>query len=157
MNKPAIAGSTLTAGVNHVAIITRDLDRAVEFWRSVLGAEFRETSDERGRHGFVELAPGETSVLHLFEIPESFTGPHPTGPMMQRGRIDHVAIAAAGESALVEIRDRLVARRASMGSIQLFDGTFLSIHGIDPDGMEFEVGCSRSGELLTEADWLPAT
>ena len=154
MEDSAATGPRLTDGVNHVAVITRDLDRAVEFWGYVLGAGFRDMSDERGRHGFLELAPRESSVLHLFEIPEQHTGPHPTGPMMQRGRIDHVAIAAADEAALVEIRERLVARGSSSGSIQLFVGQMLSVHAIDPDGMEFEVACARTGELLTDADWV---
>ena len=149
--------ATLTAGIDHVAVITRDLDRAVEFWRLAIDARFHEMSDERGRHGFVELAPGGSSVLHLFEVPEDYTGPHPSGPMMRRGRIDHLAIAASGEAALVEIRDRLVGLRASFGSIQLFADELLSVHGTDPDGMEFEVACHRTGELLEEGDWEPAT
>jgi len=143
--------ATLTTGFNHVAVITRDLDRIAEFWCAVLDAGFEEQQDPRGRHGFVTLAPG--CMLHVFELPEAVTGPHPTGPMMQRGRLDHLAIGAAGEGALVEIRDRLVARGASDGSVRLFGGTWLSLHGTDPDGMEFEVACVHSGMVLTAADF----
>jgi catechol 2,3-dioxygenase-like lactoylglutathione lyase family enzyme len=145
--------ATLTTGFNHVAVITRDLDRCAAFWHAVLDAGFTELADPRGRHGFVELgAPGMMSVLHAFEVPEGVTGPHPPGPMMRRGRIDHLAIGAADEAALVEIRDRLVTHGASDGSIRLFAGELLSIHGTDPDGMEFEVACPRSGDLLGDDD-----
>ena len=153
MATPVTLTTTLTAGFNHVAVITRDLDRCAAFWCAVLDAGFTELTDPRCRHGYVEIGtPGTMSVLHAFELPEEATGPHPPGPMMRRGRIDHLAVAAADEAALVEIRDRLVARGASDGSIRLFAGQLLSIHGTDPDGMEFEVACARSGDVLRDDD-----
>ncbi len=147
---------SLTTGFNHVAVITRDLDRSAEFWCAVLDASFRELPEGHGRHGFITLDADGSSVLHVFEVPESYTGPHPSGPIMQRGRIDHLAIAAADERALVEIRDRLVARKSSSGSIQLFGSYLLSVHGIDPDGKEYEVACARTGELLSDDDYVAA-
>ena len=134
----------LTVGFNHVAVITRDLDRAVEFWCSTLDAEFRDISDHHGRHGFVVLAPGDASLLHLFEVPEDYTGPIANGPMMKRGRIDHLAIAATDEHAMLVIRDRLVQRGSSDGTIQQLGNDWLSLHAVDPDGMEFEVACPRA-------------
>jgi len=119
MEDDGATGPCLTAGVNHVAVITRDLDRAVEFWGFVLGAGFRDISDERGRHGFVELAPGEASVLHLFEI-----------------------------------RERLDARGSSTGAIQQVVGQMLSVHAIDPDGMEFEVPVRAPESCSPTPTWL---
>lgn len=138
----------LTTGFNHVAVITRDLDRAVAFWCSTLGAEFQDISDHHGRHGFIVLAPGSAALLHLFEVSEEDTGPIANAPMMRRGRIDHLAIGAKDEPALVEICDRLVARGASSGSVQRFGDDWLSVHAVDPDGMEFEIVCTRTGDTL---------
>jgi hypothetical protein len=76
--------------------------------------------------------------------------------MFRRGRLDHVAIEAASESALRELRDRLVARGACDGVVRLFGERFLSLHVVDPDGMRMEVGCTRTGEDFTDDELAPA-
>jgi catechol 2,3-dioxygenase-like lactoylglutathione lyase family enzyme len=145
--------TTLTAGFNHVAILARDLDRWVEFWTEVFGTTFTEIPDERGRHGFLSLAAGGSSVLHAFEIaPEVSGGDFPDGGMFRRGRLDHIAIGAADEAALLVIRDRLVARGVSDGSIRLFGGRTLSIHAVDPEGLEFEICCPRTGDAIPDSE-----
>ena len=103
----------LLAGVNHVAVVVRDLDRWVEFWTTVFGTTFEEVPDERGRHGFLALDAAITSILHAFETPTEMSGgPIPNGGMFRRGRLDHLGIGAADEAALKVLRDRLVARGA---------------------------------------------
>jgi catechol 2,3-dioxygenase-like lactoylglutathione lyase family enzyme len=145
----------LVTGLNHVAVITRDLDRFVGFYREVFDASFEELTDPRGRHGFVHLADsGPMSVLHAFEVGEEITGPFDEAPnMFRRGQIDHLAIEASSESALCELRDRLAARGASDGSVRLFGDRLLSIHVVDPDGMHLEVCCPRTGDYLEETDF----
>src|SRR5439155_10750321 len=141
----------LVAGFNHVAVLARDLDRWVEFWTTVFGTTFDEIPDERGRHGFLALDADGASVLHAFEIGDEMSGgPFPDGGMFRRGRLDHLAIGAAGEAALAVLRDRLVARGASDGSIRLFGGRVLSLYAVDPEGMEFEVACLRRGDVLRD-------
>jgi catechol 2,3-dioxygenase-like lactoylglutathione lyase family enzyme len=152
--------SPLVGGFNHVAQVTRDLDRLARFYDEVLEVPFCELpgGDDRGRHGFLLLGRGTSEedpgpVLHVFEVPEEVTGPLPdAGAFFRRGRLDHLAIEASDERSLCEIRDRLVERGASDGSIRLFGGWFLSVHLVDPDGMELEVGCRWTGEVVARED-----
>jgi catechol 2,3-dioxygenase-like lactoylglutathione lyase family enzyme len=145
---------TLVAGVNHLAVLVRDLDRWVEFWTGVFGATFAELPDHRGRHGLMALDPAGTSMLHAFEISAEVSGGEFPGPdMFRRGRLDHLGVNAAGEAALLELRDRLVARGASDGSVRLFGGRNLSVHAVDPERMDFEVCCLRTGDVLGEGEY----
>jgi catechol 2,3-dioxygenase-like lactoylglutathione lyase family enzyme len=139
----------LVAGVHHVAIVSRDLDRFLDFWTGLLGTTAVRLPAERGvRHAFVPIDAHGTSVLHAFEWPDERQAPYPADAMFRRGRLDHVAVAARDEAALLELRDRLTAAGASDGSVRLFGGRVLSVHGIDPDGLEFEVCCNRTGEAI---------
>jgi catechol 2,3-dioxygenase-like lactoylglutathione lyase family enzyme len=155
------ARSTLVDGLNHVALASRDLDRLAAFYAEVFDVPFVELAPpagRQGRHGFLLLGRGATAqdpgpVIHVFEVPEAVTGPFPDADaFLGRGRLDHLAIEAAGERELCDIRDRLVTRGASDGTIRVFGGWFLSVHVVDPDGMRLEVGCRRTGEVLGEDD-----
>jgi len=145
--------TTLAAGLNHVAVVVRDLDRWVEFWTGIFGTTFEEIPDERGRHGFLALDATNTSILHALEVPTEVTGEFPGGGMFRRGRLDHLGVNLVDEAALLFIRDRLVARGASDGSIRLFAGRVFSIFCVDPEGMEFEVGCFRTGDVIAEEEY----
>lgn len=77
------------------------------------------------------------------------TGPLPgTDTMFRRGRIDHFAIQTAGEGALLEARDRIVAAGAGDGVIRVFGGGLLSLHVTDPDGVQFEVVCPWERDVI---------
>ncbi len=144
---------TLVAGINHVALLVRDLDRWVDFWTGTFGAGFEEIPDERGRHGFLSLAGDGSGILHAFEVPTEMSGELPANEMFRRGRLDHLAVNAAGEAALLELRDGLVARGASDGSVRLFGGRIFSVFAVDPEGMEFEVCCSRTGDVIADGEY----
>jgi catechol 2,3-dioxygenase-like lactoylglutathione lyase family enzyme len=150
---PTVSSSTLVDGFNHVATITRDLDRLAAFYRDGFDVELQEFHGGPGRHGFLWLSP--TCTLHAFEAPESFTGPYPDNQMMRRGRVDHLAVAARDEHALAEIRTRLLAAGATAGRVQLFEQEqVLSLHAVDPDGMELEVCCAPTGDVFGEGDYV---
>lgn len=150
----------LLAGFNHVALVTRDLDRLTAFYRDVFGAPFEELSDPRGRHGFLHIGgaadgPGSVGgtdpILHVFEVPEELTGPFADpDTMFRRGRLDHFAIEARDEAALRVLRDRLMAVGACDGTVTVFGGWFLSLHVVDPDGLRLEVGCRRDGSAFAD-------
>ena len=64
-------------------------------------------------------------------------------PMWERGRIDHVGLAAASREAFEVIRERLIESGASDGTVNDFGGA-LSIFSADPDGLEGEVLLRKS-------------
>jgi catechol 2,3-dioxygenase-like lactoylglutathione lyase family enzyme len=126
----------LTTGINHVAIMTEDLDRFVAFYTDVLEAVvvFEETNPHF-RHAI--LAIGGVSVLHPIQPPDNPHGPASHG-MFDRGHLDHLALDAPTPAALGVLRDRLVAAGASDGTVTDY-GAMLSVHFVDPDGMHGEV------------------
>ena len=98
----------LLAGVNHVAVLTADLDRFVEFYTEVFDLEvvFTETTPAF-RHAIVRTGP--TSWLHPAEVNGNDHGAA-SPAMFDRGHLDHLALTAASPATFHAIRDRLVAR-----------------------------------------------
>ncbi len=127
---------TLTRGLNHVAVLTEDLDRFIAFYTEVfdLDVAFTETTPAF-RHAIVRT--GADSWLHPAEIAD---GAHGTGSpnMFQRGHLDHIALVADSSEAFSTVRERLVACGASDGAIEDL-GAFHALWFEDPDGMRGEV------------------
>lgn len=127
---------TLTRGLNHIAVITEDLDRFVDFYTSVFDVDvvFAEATPAF-RHAIVRV--GADSWLHPVEL----TGnPHGVArpAMFDRGHLDHLALIADSADAFDELRDRLIARNATDGAIEDL-GAFHSLWFADPDGMRGEI------------------
>jgi catechol 2,3-dioxygenase-like lactoylglutathione lyase family enzyme len=135
-----MSGKPDTCGFNHVATMTADLDRYLEFYGDVFGAEVITITEARGDHPRMAVVNmGGDGALNVFEVPaESIVGDRST--MGGRGPIDHYALAVGSEEKLLEIRDRLVARSASPGEVTQFGPALLSVFFRDPDGAELEVG-----------------
>ena len=127
----------LLNGVNHVAIVTKDTERLVEFYRDVFEAEVdgQVTEAEGMQLTFVRI--GEAAELNVFQIDGNTEADRQT-PMFGRGRIDHMGLQAASIEAFEEIRRRLIARGASDEFVTDF-GPILSMFFTDPDGLEGEV------------------
>ena len=126
----------LTAGLNHVAVLTEDLDRFVDFYTDVfdLGVVFREDTPAF-RHAI--LRTGANSWLH----PAQLSGnPHgsATAQMFARGHLDHLALTAASLETFEVLRGRLVDRGACDGAVEDL-GAFHSMWFADPDGMRGEL------------------
>jgi catechol 2,3-dioxygenase-like lactoylglutathione lyase family enzyme len=131
----------LLAGINHVAVVTEDLDRFVDFYTEVfeLDVVFEETTPAF-RHAI--LRTGESSWLHPAEIAGNAHG-RALPVMFGRGHLDHVGLTARSIEAFTRVRERLVARGASDGTIDDL-GAFHSVWFEDPDGM--------GGELVVVVD-----
>src|SRR3954471_7027158 len=107
----------LLSGINHVAVLTKDTDRLHAFYRDVFDAEvFADQAigddDQQGRLSFVTVGPH--TQLNVFELPGNTEAEHQT-PMFGRGRIDHIGLQAASETAFALIRERLIARGCTDG------------------------------------------
>jgi AcrR family transcriptional regulator len=131
------ADATATVvGVNHIAVLTDDLDRFVEFYQQVFDLEVVFTEDTPAfRHAILRAGP--TSWLHPAEVPDN---PHgaASAAMFRRGHLDHLALTAASLEAFHGLRERLLARGATDGAIDDL-GAFLSFWCADPDDMRIEV------------------
>lgn len=126
----------LLRGINHVAVLTADTERFLEFYGGVFGAT-HEVLQDRDGFKLTLVSVGPTTELNVFELdgnPEHAR----QQPMFGRGRLDHLALEAASIDAFDEIRARLLARGATDGFVTDF-GHVLSLFFRDPDGLEAEV------------------
>ncbi len=126
----------LLSGINHVAVLTGDTERFLEFYGSVFGAT-HEVLQERDGFKLTLVWVGSTSELNVFELDGNTEHVHQV-PMFNRGRLDHLALEASSLDAFDEIRERLLARNATDGFVTDF-GHILSLFFRDPDGLEAEV------------------
>ncbi|WP_019874297.1 VOC family protein [Sporichthya polymorpha] len=127
---------TLLTGLNHVAVLTADLDRFVNFYAGVFDAEvvFRE-STPAFRHAILRTGPD--SWLHPAEVGEN---PHAAAlpEMFARGHLDHLALGARDPESFAEARRRLLDRDATDGTVEDL-GAFHALWFVDPDGMRGEL------------------
>jgi catechol 2,3-dioxygenase-like lactoylglutathione lyase family enzyme len=125
----------LLDGVNHVALITEDTERFVQFYRDVFEATVSRVEQiGPGRLTVVDIGP--RNELNVFEVQE--LDAQTRGSMFTHGPIDHIGLQAKDRAAFDEIRRRLMAKGATDGFVTDF-GTALSVFFVDPDGLEGEV------------------
>jgi catechol 2,3-dioxygenase-like lactoylglutathione lyase family enzyme len=126
----------LVSGLNHVAVLTADLDRFIQFYTRVFGLEVIFSERTPGlSHAILKISA--TSWLHPAELPAS---PYVDGlaTMFQRGHLDHLSLTAASTDGFEQLRLRLLEAKASDGRIDDL-GAFRTIWFVDPDGMRGEV------------------
>jgi catechol 2,3-dioxygenase-like lactoylglutathione lyase family enzyme len=105
----------LTTGINHVAILTEDVDRFCAFYADVFGATvvFAETTPAF-RHAI--LSVGGDGVLHPVEVADNPHG-RASAAMLDRGHLDHFALNVPSQEAFDELRRRVRDRGASDGVV----------------------------------------
>jgi catechol 2,3-dioxygenase-like lactoylglutathione lyase family enzyme len=125
----------LLDGINHVALLTTDTDRLVEFYGDVFGATVFAQQKEGPDMTLTFIDIGPATQLNVFEI-KGKSQEHT--PMFGRGPIDHLGLQASSKEAFDAIRTRLMERGATDGFVTDFGGA-LSVFFVDPDGLECEV------------------
>jgi catechol 2,3-dioxygenase-like lactoylglutathione lyase family enzyme len=155
-------------GINHLALITGDMDATVRFYHGVLGARLVATIGTPDfRHYFFEI--GEANTVAFFEyanIPLT-TFSKPAGvPDPRAVQFDHVSFNLADEHALHLLRKRLEAFGCEVTTI--VDHQFIhSIYFTDPNGIALEASCwvddatgrdsdPRDRALFADPDPVPA-
>jgi catechol 2,3-dioxygenase-like lactoylglutathione lyase family enzyme len=135
---------SLLAGLNHVAILTADLDRFVEFYTQVFGVKvaFREETPAF-RHAILRIT-GQ-SWLHPAEV-KGNSHSDAVPKMFDRGHLDHIALTATSPADFEVLRRRLLQRGATDGEVEDL-GAFHSIWFKDPDGMRGELVLVFNTEL----------
>lgn len=129
----------LLNGINHVALISKDIDRIRAFYGEVFDAEVGPTKPhgDDGGETMTTIRIGPTTELNVFTI-EGNPEPDRQKPMWGRGRLDHFGLQAASAESFETIRQRLVDHGASDGHVNDF-GAVRSLFFRDPDGLEGEV------------------
>jgi catechol 2,3-dioxygenase-like lactoylglutathione lyase family enzyme len=126
-------------GVNHLALVTADMDATVRFYQGVLGFPLVATIGNRSfRHYFFEIAPGNT--VAFFEWPghavDSFAKPAGL-PDPRAPQFDHLSFGVADEEALEALSRRL--KGAGCEVTDVVDHGFIrSIYFNDPNGIALE-------------------
>jgi len=145
----------LVEGIQHLTLLSDDLDRLAGFYERVFGATKTPDLTEEGfRHIFLELGP--TTVLHPFQLLDGPAPPPAPGTMFERGRLDHFALLAPTEEAFREIRRRLEAEGAARRPARDTKTAWI-MDFQDPDGLYAEVIWRKPGahdsETARHEDW----
>jgi catechol 2,3-dioxygenase-like lactoylglutathione lyase family enzyme len=154
-------------GVNHLALITPDMDATVRFWHGVLGARLvASIGTPAFRHYFFEV--GDANTVAFFE----YKGQHldmyakPAGvPYDKASQFDHLSLNLPDEEALLRLRDRLKSHGCEVTDV-VDHGFIHSIYFSDPFGMALEASwwvvdatgrpTDYAGGLFLDDDPVPA-
>jgi catechol 2,3-dioxygenase-like lactoylglutathione lyase family enzyme len=126
-------------GVNHLALVTGDMDATVRFYHGVLGAPLVATLGTPDfRHYFFEI--GEGSTVAFFEYtdhpPEAFAKPAGV-PDPRAIQFDHLSLDLADEAALEDLQARLKENDCEVTDV-IDHGIMRSIYFTDPNGIALE-------------------
>ncbi len=153
-------------GINHLALVTPDMDATVRFYAGVLGMRVTATLMAGPmRHYFFEMADGNT--VAFFEIAGMETFAKPAGARPDRTiQFDHLSFNVADEHALELVRKRLLAAGSEVTEV-VDHGIMRSIYFHDPNGIALEASWwvtdptgrpadYRDAETFADPDPVPA-
>ncbi len=132
-------------GINHLALVTGDMDGTIRFWRDLLGMRLVAGLGKPGyRQYFFELS--ETTLVSFYEwagaepVPEKEAGQGTRGPFV----FDHLCMEVENEDALWDVKEKLEA--AEIWVSEVIDHGFLhSIFTFDPNGISLEISHPVAG------------
>ncbi len=126
-------------GINHLALITTDMDATTRFWHEVLGAEIIATvATDDFKHYFFRIGDAQTIAFFEYLNTEVDTFAKPAGvPYAAASQFDHLALGLPSEQALEALRQRLIDHDCEV--TEVVDHGFLrSIYFSDPTGIALE-------------------
>ncbi|HUF33969.1 MAG TPA: VOC family protein [Acidimicrobiales bacterium] len=126
-------------GINHLALVTTDMDATVRFWHGVLGARLVTTIGAASfRHYFFDFGPEQTVAFFEYRNAKIEPFSKPAGvPDPRAAQFDHLAFNLADEHALEELAARLKAHGCAVTDV--VDHVFVrSIYFTDPNGIALE-------------------
>jgi catechol 2,3-dioxygenase-like lactoylglutathione lyase family enzyme len=124
-------------GINHLALVTPDMDKTVRFYAGVLGMRLVATTMAGPmRHYFFEMAPGNT--VAFFEVVGAETFAKGAGAPSDRAiQLDHLSFDVPDEHALEMLRARLLAAGSEVTEV-VDHGFIRSVYFTDPNGIALE-------------------
>jgi catechol 2,3-dioxygenase-like lactoylglutathione lyase family enzyme len=164
-------------GVNHLALVCKDMARTVDFYSNVLGIPLTKTIElpgGMGQHFFFDIGGGDSLAFFWFpESPERAPGVASPARMVGEGSIatahgsmNHVAFDVAPEQ-MEEYRERLQAKGIEVTEIVNHDNSAMQVSSIvtddvfvrsmyffDPDGILLEFAAWTRELRLEEAQLL---
>ena len=127
------------SGINHLALVTNDMDATVRFYHGVLGARLAATvGTPEFRHYFFDFGPHCT--VAFFEYADVAIEPFakPAGvPDARASQFDHLALNLPDENALHDLRQRLTDADCDVTDI-IDHGSVRSVYFTDPNGIALE-------------------
>jgi catechol 2,3-dioxygenase-like lactoylglutathione lyase family enzyme len=125
-------------GINHLALVTPDMDATVRFYHGVLGMRLV-ASVMAGpmRHYFFEIGPGNTVAFFEVKGAEKFAAPAGIPDRVRKAQFDHLSFNLPDEQALLDLRARLKAAGSEVTDV-VDHGFVRSIYFSDPHGIALE-------------------
>ena len=127
------------AGLNHLALITDDMDTTTRFWHAVLGAPLVATiGTAQFRHYFFAVGPAATVAFFEYRGHQVHRFAKPAGvPDARAVQFDHVSLNLPDEAALLALRQRLLDYGCEVTEV-VDHGLMRSIYFTDPNGIALE-------------------
>ena len=167
-------------GINHLALVCKDMTRTVDFYCNVLGLRLIKTIQlpQGGQHFFFDIGNGDALAFFWFpQAPESAPGVASVSPAALQtgdittahGSMNHVAFKVSPEK-LDEYRGQLIAKGIQATPIlhhadvpsgyvpEADESTFLSsFYFFDPDGilLEFAATVRELGDSERDLNHMP--
>jgi catechol 2,3-dioxygenase-like lactoylglutathione lyase family enzyme len=138
-------------GINHLALVTPDMDATVRFYAGVLGMRLVATTMAGPmRHYFFEMGPGNT--IAFFEVAGAETFAKPAGARSTRAiQMDHLSFNVADAAALRTVRERVLAAGSEISEV-IDHGFICSVYFTDPNGIALEASYWVADGTGREAD-----
>ena len=126
-------------GINHLALVTDDMDATVRFYHGVLGARLVATlGTPQFRHYFFEFGPENTVAFFEYtDVPVDRLAKPAGVPDPRAVQFDHLAFNLPDEHALLELRHRLKSTGTEVTDV-VDHGFIHSIYFTDPNGIALE-------------------
>lgn len=135
-------------GVNHLALVTGDMDSTIRYWRDLLETRLIAGLGGPGyRHYIFEIS--ESDTLAFFEWPGVCPLEEKEHGRQVRGRVafDHVSLGVPAQEVLLELKDRIAA--AGFWVSEVIDHGFMhSVYTFDPNGIPIEFSWNVPGEAI---------
>ena len=141
-------------GINHLALVTSDMDATVRFYHGVLGARLVATIGTASfRHYFFEVGAQNTIAFFEYADADLARFAKPAGVPDRRAiQFDHLSLNLPDERALESLRARL--KEAGCEVTDVVDHGFMrSIYFTDPNGIALEASWWVDDATGRDADY----
>ena len=141
-------------GLNHLALITNDMDATVRFWHGVMGAPLIATiGTDTFRHYFFRFGPQSSVAFFEYIGLQTDQIAKPAGVFDARaGHFDHLSMDLPDEQALVALRGRLADAGTEVTEV-VDHGLMRSVYFSDPNGIALEASWWSDDPTTVEPDY----